>query len=515
MNVASPTAGLRAAMVTCSGLSAIVTLPLLGLALRADERFNPYFFGALRAEQPLSTISHPLEMLPLYVELGNFRPLGRIIEHANYLLQYQIFAQMGAPMNIAVGITRLVSITLLGATTTWFAHRLTRSRTADARLSTVPWLVAFVFPAILTYSGNTSSFVVFSALYFQSTVLLLLLAAAFTWQRLYRPNERLSWPQVAGFVLIGAVAAGTNELVYLAVPVAAGTIALLARHHDLPVSQLVRAPIGRAGIAATAGFAAVFVPARVAILRACTGPEAACYAASEVTLSGWSPALLGARILAGTPLPTLWMLRYSSELRSFAPSLAVLLLLVLAVALAWRRGDLLREHPAGSGAGSGPAIIGVALVLAAALLSSLSGAVQTGNPFASWREDPVALVGWSLFVAGLLDLVGRRLAWRRAFVVPLAVLVLLASVTSCSSNVARQTVDRNDPRSQIADRLAVEASSFDRSDEGNERRCRLLDEFDRLHEGLESQQERLRWSLDGMAQHRHGTDFCEGNPHGR
>jgi hypothetical protein len=529
--VGTPVAGRRspAPYGLVALLAATVTLPLMSLALRADERFHPYNFGAQWSASPWRVVAYPLSVTPDYLRLGNFRPLGRILEHLNFLVQYQLFLVTNLPMNVVLGLVRIGSAVLLGLTVVWFARRFARSgptevTSAGSQARSLGFLVALIYPALLTYTGNLSSLVVFSGLYFQATAIVLLVAGAFLSPTLYG-SSGLRGRAVVGFVALGAVTAATNEMVYLAVLVAAAVVIVQAWRFSLTPSALLHTAAWKASIAAAIGFVAVFLPTRLWIWAICRAPDAACYPASEVSFSGWSPGLWGARVVASTPLRTWWTLRGTYELTALVARVLLPLLVVVGAAVIHHRrtvdqrmrsevadeGAALRGGPRLDATLFGPVVIGAVLVAGAAMLSSLSTVIQeSGNPYISWRESPAAFAGLALLLAGLAQLVISKTGWTRSVTAAVIVVASVGVALSFSSNVARQGREASDARNLLADRMAVEAASFDRSPEGDARRCLLLEEFEELHDDP-SQLERVQRGLDRTAQQRHGTDFCVGD----
>jgi hypothetical protein len=492
-------------------LSLLVTASLLGLPLRADERWYPYLFGPQRLRAPWTVVTWPLESIDGYLALGNFRPLGRMIEHANYLVQHLLAILTGLPMHVVLGVVRMLLVTVVVAATVWLADAVAALHTGgsrDRRQRLGIWVGAAI-PGLVVASGNGSSVVLFSGLYFTSALVVVLIARAFARPVLYEAAPR-SARRLLIYGVLGMVVAATNELVYLAAPTSAAVAVVGLWLRRCPPRVAASLPVMRAGLASGAGFVLVFVPSRLAIARACS--ESSCYANSSVDLSGWDPSLWAARAVSGLPMPAWWWQRYLLRREPLWSIVLVLVALALAAAatVAWRS-----RSTADAGAEPGwwrPAVavlaVGLTVVASSALLSSLSEPVQAGlNPFAGWRETSVSVLGWGLALGSgaMLLTSGPRL---RAPRVGLATAVLGAAIAvSIGANAAKPIRDARDPRTVLADRIATEVASFGDDDT---HRCALLEEFAVLHPDRPDQHALLRRALDRSTTQRYGEPFCRG-----
>ena len=227
-----PAAG-RAAVAARWWRSVLVPLtvlaPLVALAPTADHRFNIYWHGGHVPRRPAADRpAHPAVAAGTTCGMGNFRPLGRMLEKSLDLVAYALTDLLGLPANVSF---RLVSF--LGAIVlTVVAVLLAESVVARGRLfrrppSTLAATVPFAVGGGFVAAGSASPAVLFGGLYLLSAALVLGVAArgragsarsagsaggarSCCWSRAPR------WPAF-------------NEIAYLALPLATAAVLLRGR----------------------------------------------------------------------------------------------------------------------------------------------------------------------------------------------------------------------------------------------------------------------------------------------
>jgi hypothetical protein len=510
-----PTFPLRRPALTAAALTFAVVLPLAGMALRADERFKIYRYGAHHAGEPTGVLTYPIESIGPFLRLGNFRPLGRLVEHGQFLLAYETVNLAAIPTHLANGLWRILTISAAAAVLVWFVARFTGPGTGQG--AAYGLLAGVLFAGTLVGAGNVSAVVMFSTMYFGSAIIVLLVCGAFV---AVRGGEERTSPRrgiLVTFGVLGAVCASFNELTYLALPLSAITVLATVPGHERDGSFLER--LGRTGqlqrwIAFALGFSAIFLPVRVAIYRICSQPGAECYEQTHVTLEGWSLWLLTYRVAVGVPYVG-WMASYPGmaehELGPILGALAVLVGLVAALAVGvalTRRGTATLDR--GTRRLLGLAALGAGFVVLAATTASLSEGVQTGHPGAGWRETPFTLVGLTLLGTAVLGSL-RRLIWTggaagRVVIVSACAIVAMTVGGTVTYNMKRVVSDGAHPESVLHNEIALSVATFDRSSEGDDRRCELVRRLEET--ATQTLTDDLVDGLDIVAQQRAGVPYC-------
>jgi hypothetical protein len=499
-------------------LPVLVTLPLWGIAFRADERFNVYRFGAEYGRRPHGLLVDQVTSVPFFLRNGNFRPVGRVVERAQELAAFQAAEAAGIAPSIVMRVSASLVLGVLAVVLVFVVQTLA---TADPLRTTAPVrataLVGPLFAVGLAAASNQSAVVLFTNLYVHASLLVLgagLLAARRTHLEVGRPGTGA----LVAAAALGAVCASFNEIGYLAAPVVVlfpllrGWLAL-----GLSWSELTRTRAARLVVAFAVGFTAVFVPVRIIIARLCA--DVSCYAQSAIELSPDSLGLLLQRATSWFP-PSAWSVTVGNvDGRWYVTSNLVLLLvalgaIVVSVQLLRQRRD---AAPISVPVAVSLVVAGLALTLLAGTIGAISegrlGAWRDGTLLAGsgWRDTPLILAGTALTLTGLTELIAGWLprASHRA-VAGLATAVLAVGlVGTLLANDTFATRDALREEQNLHHRIAAAVVSLDRSPEGNEHRCELLDEFTALRPGATAHQWRLRTGLDEVARRSAGRPWCE------
>ena len=489
----------------------LVMLPLLAMAPKADNRFNPYRFGGEYATRPWLVVSDQLRSIPTYLESGTFRPLGRMMERSLDLLTFHVSSALTVPMNVAMRVGYLVAVGVLASVLVVLAETVT----APAPLrrtppSTATLLVPFAFAAGLIAAGGLSSVVIFTDLYFLSTAIVLGVAAA---AARYGPSTRthLSAGGALASVVVGAALASFNEVAYLAPPLA--LVAVVARGRltlAQPWGVLARSAAVKAVGLGWLGFLLVLVPIRAIIASNCA--DGSCYDNSTIAVGPELLPALGHRLVSWVPLPAYWGAATGggdlwAVVRNPVTYLLALALAGVAVA-GWRRRDELRALTRGELLALAAA--GTALLVMGAGLAASSEAVQRDVAEAwpvgsGWRETQLTVAGGSLLVtAALLALNEYRRAWLRRGMIGLVSL----AVATLVSNQALVWTQATRTESAVLNQIAVAVTNFVDSEDGDAVRCRLLEDFVAIDPDRDDWHTRLEHALDAATQTRYSRDFC-------
>ncbi|WP_433369165.1 hypothetical protein ACQPZX_42965 [Actinoplanes sp. CA-142083] len=519
----------RSIFLNCALVPVTVTAPLLYLAGNGDHRYNVYWHGALVQDHPWRLVTENLRTVPMYLDFGNFRPLGRMTEWALDAAAYVLIEVTHLPAQVGLRVVSALAAAALTAVAVVFAEALTaRGRMFDGPPARTIALLPFAIGGSLTAAGQVSSTVLFGGLYFLSAALVLGVAA---------------WvgrgPRLGVLVVVaGATLALFNEVAALGPPLA--TAAALARTAVIggrlfsrrgecvpqPFDrrgECVPRPFDRRGevglrpaLLLWAGFLPVFVPVRVLLYLSCR--DGGCYGNSDVLFGPGVGAAFANRVTSWLP-PLQWgdALRDGGEVSRIVLGLAVLVLALLAARLFARLPQLPRLDRRQAGA---LAATGGAVLLLGGLLGSLNAQTQAfaadGRWGAGWRDGGLLAAGGGLLLAGLLALATRALVAR----VGLGVFVLVAAGTAAVNHAFAQATNRM-PYALVAGAVAAEVAQFDTTAAGNARRCALIARFEELFRdapysrfaagelpGTHSVAERMSVAASMATEQMYGRPFC-------
>lgn len=448
--------------------AALVTYPLVGLAFQFDERLQIYLRNRSTSANPVAVAADVADGIGHYLDIGNFRPLGRYIEYFIHGLIYEAAEATALSPHVVLGMVRLILTAIVAVLAVRVAEALMRSAGVGGGNSLLG-LYPLALGMVLVANGTRGPLAYFPHTFLGCAALILAAALATARDRDMhaRPVGR---HEHVGLALLGAVMALFYDVAYLGPLIAGGFVAARWVAAGLPARALVRTAAARRCAALCVGFGAVFVPVRIEIARRCA--DGLCYAASDLSLSLDAVGAGLPRLLTGAP-PVGWS--HNAQLVAEADvalglggvgtnafgAIALCGIAVYAVnALRGRfvigvrapdgdvpigemsvgdtpdGGVLDSDAPVGSAdAGEDTAdaaadarrirliaaLFGLAVLIgvSAAALAGLSAWVQQrGHPIGrAWRETLLTQFAWSLFFAGCLvalDLAVRRRWAQRA-----------------------------------------------------------------------------------------------------
>jgi hypothetical protein len=447
----------------------------------------------------------------MYLDFGNFRPLGRMMEWAIDFAAYLFGEITHLPVHVGLRVMSALAAAVLVAAAVLFAEAVTaRGRMfAEPPARTIA-LLPFAIGGCLCAAGQSSSTVLFGGLYFGTAALVLAVAA---WVS--------RGPRLGVLVVVaGAALAAFNEMAALAPPLA--TVALLAR------GRLVLGawPRLRPAFLLWLGFLPVFLPVRILLYAACRDGD--CYQNSDLLLGPGALTALPNRLTAWLP-----PLQWGEALRNAEPvSRVVLIAAVAGCALLAVRlfAELPRLPRLDRGQATGLAAGGAALLLLGAVLGSVNGqgqeAAALGRWGLGWRDSGLTAAGGGLVLAGLLALAIQPAVARPTVARPvvaraaLAAFALAAAGTTTANQAFALTGNRL-PYAVLSSQIAAEVAQFDRSAAGQARRCELLDRFDGIFRetpysrfasgelpGTHSATERMAVTASMATEQMYGRPFC-------
>ncbi|GAA2623259.1 hypothetical protein GCM10010436_29760 [Paractinoplanes durhamensis] len=500
----------RRALLRAAVAPLVVLAPLVAMAPTADHRFNIYWHGGLFRDDPLRIVPHTLDSLPSYLRMGNFRPLGRMLEKLLDLFAYVLGDVLGIPANIGFRLVSFAAAALLGVVAMLLAESVVaRGRMFRRPPSTLAAVVPFAVAGGLVAAGRASPVVLFAGLYLTSAALVLAVPAMLCRIHPQRPI-RLWW--ILPLIVAGAALASFNEVAYLALPLA--TVAVLARGRWVLALTGRRfwfaAPMRVLGLL-WLGFLPVFLAVRMVINHYCS--IQACYSGSDVSAGPEVFAALPSRALGWFP-PLMWQsatagASHQPWFSGVVLVVAAVTLLVLAVLALRDLGRLSAvDRPAGAVL---LAVAAVAVLLGAtmgALNSEIQRAAAAGNWGFGWRDSAVTMPAGALLLAALGHLIRPG---RRALIAGLVLLFAAMATVSATANKRFRDEVMDTPAARLDDRLAQAMADFDPTPAGQDRRCALRAEFFTLFADVPFSQYRFDQSFDVAAQQEAGVPFC---PHG-
>jgi hypothetical protein len=480
-----------------------VLAPLVGLAPTADHRFNLYWHGGLFRDDPLRMVPHTLNSVGGYLTLGNFRPLGRMLEKSLDLLAYTLGDLAGVPVTIPFRLVSFGAAVVLTATAVLLAESVVARGPLFARPpSTLAAAVPFAVGGGLVAAGSASPAVLFGGLYLLSAALILGVAAVAC-----RVVRRVGWWRGAALMAAGAALASFNEIAYLALPFATAAVAIrhraILRHRW---GSIAASPVTGALAFLWLGFLPVFVAVRLVIRAHCAA--GGCYRGSDLAVGPGVVAAVPARMVAWLP-PLAWESATHDAHRSWLLGAVTVLALLVLGSLAWRAvRELAWLAPVGRREAYGLAGAAGVLLALGAILGSLNADVQhlvaQHRWGQGWRDTAVTAVAGGIALTAVVQ--GWSGPRRRAGLV--IMLALVATVSTAANGSYRDQLATREP-ALLANRVAGEMADFDHTAAGDARRCALRAEFRTIYADSAFSLKRFDQSLDVAAEQHAGVRFCE------
>ena len=520
-------------------LSAVAALPILAFPFRADERFAFYADTARLGANPFRIVAAGIREIPFYINRGNFRPLGRMLDYAEHSFSFEFASFAGVPLPVVHGFFRVAAIGLLGVMGLITLHYMVLSalkgerRSLAAALSHAEVLFPVAYCVSVVAAGAASPFVLFPFLYLVSTALAMG-AAAVVSRDSNMVEGSLSVMSIVGYLLLGAIVGSTFDLVYLGGPLLVVLALVRMRLQRIPLSRFSRLRVGKAAMFTLAGFVGVFVPTRLLIQSACSG--GACYAASDLSFDPAGLRVFVDRLASGSPFAGWHYVQSAVGAHEMASTVFVsnagasLLVLVVALYVVMAAARARRVRSASDSqlrtTEHSPPVhrLWTSLPLSAcwpfsvlalsSALAALSAKMQSDKPAIGfgWRDSGFAAVGWALLLSIVLGAVVAALRdhgrLRAVVWVVLALMAVMAGKTILvNADVAEAA--RKDSESVVSNRIAAEVINFDESTNGDQIRCELIGEFSAVfHDRQYPRDAQLADALNRLAMARYHEPFC-------
>ena len=507
-----------------------MTIPLAGFPMQNEERRALFRAARVFGSNPLEVASYAYDSMGVFLDAGNFRPVGRFAEKAGYAFAVEAAEATGLALYVVQGMIRLLLVAILAMTAASAVSAVMRSAGVGSAARPTLVLYSLVFATTLVASHHLSSLSAFPVVFIGSAVMVLGVVQLVARDR-DMEDRPLSWHEPVAMALLGAATAMTFELLYVVPPLAAGFIAVRAAAAGRKPGFVLRSAAMRRWLALSVGFLAIFVPVRIMIANHCR--QEYCSRASDISLSGDVPGLVADRMLTGAP-PAGWI-HTADRVRPYGFEvgasdlagnwlLAALLVVIVAatvraVVRATSRTATAEDVP---GARARLAVclgaLGALTVVLPALLVSPSKEIQEALPAIgeAYRDTLMVQVGWSFIITAVvvagIAAVGTRRLPRVAAAAVAATALWVGLAMTLLTNERMAHIGRGLPESAIVRQVSTAVISIDPTDGGNARRCGLIDAYTELSPGPLGwwTGPKLRGELDHFMLDRYGWPFCDG-----
>ncbi len=511
----------------------IMVLPFAGTAFLGDQRRYIYMFTNETGGSLWRLIGRTLDRVDFFLSLGNFRPLGRFVLVAVDMMTLEAALATGIPPHVLAGAIRMIMVAVLAVAGMLAIATLCRAvsaRIPSGNRSPEPLMVVFAPILALCLVASGLHAVMWFPVFLVGVVALALAVPVLVVSH-PAASRRWSWQQwrlSAGgvlepvlMILLGAALAMIYDLAYL-VPVLC--VALLAMRVLLAGGAwkgALRSGAMARLIALWVGFAAVFLPVRIWIAERCSAVD--CYGATEVVLSGLSPAEVWDRIVSGLPLAgwyhTISTVGDELALKTLAEYLDNWTTFPIVAVLAWfairafSKGlvPLLGWEPGtGSRMGLASIALGALILLLTGVLVGLSRTVQVsewplGTP---WRETSMMQVGWALVLLGVVVMATSRWCsrlthrWKVAVAAVIGLGLFAAMLVTYYTNDQYARMLRSRPTENAVALVSASVVNFDTSEAGERARCEVLRSYPT------SDRFGVLDMLNELTDSRYGQPFC-------
>ena len=245
----------------------LVVLPLAGLALQSADRLSIYLNAGATGANPLEAARRAWRLTGNYLDEGSFAPVGRFVEFVVHGLAIEAGDALSLTPHAALGAVRVAMVGLVAVLTLRAVESLQRSAHAPAGRSFIG-LYPLAFAAVLVANGLGGGLVQAPHRSVGAVAVVLATALA-TGRDRDMTARRVAWHEYVSMAALGAAAAAFDELAYLAPFVAAAFLAARTVASGVQPRAALRLAAVRRWVALWAGFAAVFVPARIAVAQRC------------------------------------------------------------------------------------------------------------------------------------------------------------------------------------------------------------------------------------------------------
>lgn len=520
----------------------LVTAPLVGFAFHLDDRLIIYSAAYSKRDHLFNAIQYAYYSTDDYLNAGNFRPLGRIVEGLVTGFAFEAAEATRLPPHVVMGVFRLMALFILALILTNILVALTRSSRLQPDSQAVV-LYPLVLGMVLVANGRAGPLISFSFLYIVAVGLIFLVPLLVARDIDMEPRK-LTWHELVGMGFVGVMTAMYYDLVYIAPPLALAFIVARAAAERMSIERLLGCAASRRWSALSIGFLAVFIPSRFVIAARCH--QKSCYVGSDISLSWDIIDVLPVRALSATP-PAGWSL-VSGLVQEYGPefgirdlvanSFLVILLagivaltMIAARAAASQAGHTLIRHPVTklhplhrrvlypdltqsrvARFGIVLVLFGLTTVVLSTLLISLSRYIQTTGIDYGWRDTLLTQTGWSFTIIGALVLIlglFRSAKVNRILTIGITFCLGVGLTLTLLANARLTQVDRHSPIASATNLISSASVNIDATETGNMVRCALVDAYTLMEPETSWYAGKVVERLDMLMLDRYGWPFCD------
>jgi hypothetical protein len=345
-------------------------------------------------------IDRPINEIPVWLNAGNFRPLGRFFEGLGYLIPMMMASLTNLTPEFWYSIVRLLLWIVFHFCIFYFCKRLFSNYPVQGDTSGL--LCVVISNSISLINSQSGGLRLFPSFYTTSGIVVILsLSFILTNIKLEHKNLKSIFVKI----IIGMVAASYNELTNVIIPVS-----FIVIYFSLPYKnkfeKLRKSVLNFAYIGIP--FLIIWFPTRIYIYRYCAANQ--CYEASNVSYNELYVGTFFKRITSSVPpLPYLtsknWLDRYEIPLylKIFSATLFVLTLVILfnLVKILLRIECVPKNNELNQ-----LLIVGASTIIITGSIVSFSGELQKQYLFGvSWRETPLYIFSLSLLIVFFITII--------------------------------------------------------------------------------------------------------------
>jgi hypothetical protein len=378
-------------------ISLLCGLPVMFTPYVGDEIWAIYLFGSQYLNDPTLLLERPIKEIPVWLNAGNFRPLGRLFEHLGYLIPMLLTSLTNVTPEFWYSLNRLLLWVLFQFCIFLFCKNFFKKNSEEGNIAAL--ICVIVSNSISLVNSQSGGLRLFPTFYTTSAIVIIL-----SLNYIMQSTAKIAKGTKTNFIkiFIGIVAASYNELTNIIIPVSLILIYMSVQNKNT-LHRIVES--FREFTYVAIPFLVIWLPTRIYISKFCSVNE--CYEPSDLTYNS----LFGGTVLRRftssiPPLPFLtsreWLNQNGASLQLKLFSLLSMICITLILSLLV--GALLNLHSFSEKPNLNKlGIVGFSSLSITAVAVSLSSELQKQDIFGvSWRETPLYIFSISLLAVYLL-----------------------------------------------------------------------------------------------------------------
>ena len=412
---------------TLSGTSIMFT-PYIG-----DEIWAIYLHGTQYLNDPFSIFVRPIKEIPLWLNSGNFRPLGRFFEHLGYFLPMLLTSITNITPEVWYAVNRLVLWIIFHLSIFFFCMQLFKSY--FGKVENIALLSVIISNSISLINNQAGGLRLFPMFYNISVIILIASLYLILIRTKFKYNTK-KWNLIK--IFIGILAATYNELTNIIIPL---SLVLIYLTNEAPnLNNKIRKSLQDFSHIVIP-FLLIWAPIRIIISGKCNLYE--CYEPSSVSAVGLTDGTVLSRLTSAIPpIPQITSERWLGDVHlSSAQKISTLLICIVMLLQLIYILRKLSNHmiyiPEISVKIS--LVLGILGLLITSMLLSMSLELQK-NKFmgVSWRETPIYIFFISIIllasITSTMGKIKRRKILNKAFIFLSISLIVVTNFLTFTQN---------------------------------------------------------------------------------